>query len=99
MATETTNRFVLCLKGNSVLAGFLAEQTVNNQGTFTVILREAVDFTGHKVYRDVTYLATHGPAGLILQGDTIPEIILSEIEVVLVCREKAAEEYTRAVGL
>jgi hypothetical protein len=99
MATETTNRFVLCLKGNSVFAGFLAAKTVNNQGTFTVTLREAFDFTGHKVYRDVTYLAIHGPTGLVLEGDSLPAIALSEVETILVCREKAHDEYTRAVGL
>ena len=97
MTTENTNRLVLCLKGRSIFAGFLAAKTVNNQGTFTVILHQAVDLTGNSDFPDVTYLAIHGPTDVELT-ETLPEIVLSEVETILVCREKAEEEYTRAVG-
>lgn len=98
MATKTNAPFVLCLKGRSVLAGFLAQQAVNNQGTFTVTLCEAFDFTDNSDFPDATYLAIHGPVGVELT-ESLPEIILSEIETILVCRQKAQDEYTRAVGL
>lgn len=98
MTTETTNHFVLCLKGRSIFAGFLAKQSVNNQGTFTVILQNVVDFTGNSEFPDATYLAIHGPTGVELT-ESFPEVLLSEVETVLFCREKAHDEYTRAVGL
>ena len=98
MATKTNTPFVLCLKGRSIFAGFLAAKTVNNQGTFTVILHQAVDLTGNSDFPDATYLAIHGPVVVELT-ETLPEIVLSEVDTILVCREKAHDEYTRAVGL
>jgi hypothetical protein len=91
------SKFVICIKGANIFAGTVLSQKVDNRGTFSVHLADAVDLTGNREFESATWLAINGPLDCNLT-DSLPEILLSHVETILGCRETATIEFARAIG-